>query len=176
MSAYLDCATEKGIYQHIRDGESCRICKDWIKKHDLKIKDGKVVNPPKPVQPPKPAAPAAPKARPKRAPRPKPEKPKTGRRVAQCGTTGGSRKHYADKTKPCEPCLEASRKYQRERRAKNGAKTRVSTELERVHGSLRGFQQHYRLKETPCEPCRIARNTYKSERRAIRRATSKKAA
>lgn len=143
MSAYLDCATEKGVYQHIRDGESCRICKEWLAA-------GKSVTAEKPK--PKPKRKAAPK------------KPATQRRVAKCGTTGGLRKHYTDKTTACDPCLEAGREYQRQVRIRNGAK-RQNTK-ERQHGTMIGVGQHKRAKEPICRPCKDARNAYQRARRA----------
>lgn len=161
MSAYLYCSTARGIEEHIRDGESCRICKDWIKKHDLKIKDGKVANPPRIITP-KAAQRKARKSQSSASPR-------AQARTAKCGTTGGLRRHYTDKTKTCDPCLEAGREYQRARRIKNGSKVNISATIERVHGSRRGWQQHHRLKEVPCEPCREAKNAYNRAQRAKKR-------
>ena len=149
MSAYLDCATEKGVYQHIRDGESCRICKEWVAA-------GKGITAEKPK--PKPKRKAAPR-KPKATPAP--------RRTAKCGTPSGLRRHYTDKTEPCDPCLESGREYQRERRAKNGArKNRKITERE--HGTMIGVGQHVRAKEPVCRPCKDARNAYQRHLRATR--------
>lgn len=42
----------------------------------------------------------------------------TGPRPAECGTPGGYRKHYRDRTEVCRPCRDAYNAACRERRAK----------------------------------------------------------
>lgn len=32
MSGYMYCATDRGIKEHIADGEDCRVCKDWMNR------------------------------------------------------------------------------------------------------------------------------------------------
>lgn len=181
MSSYLYCATERGIEEHIRDGESCRICKDWIKA-------GKPVTLPAGEQPAK----------------------RKTKRPAKCGTISGYQRHYNQKETPCDACKAAKSRYNRElygakdkpspeelnpcgtppaylrhkrrgeepcepcreafnsaTRARQAAKRRAKGIEPRIkpreHGSMTGYRQHLKHKETVCDPCRDAYNKVQRE-------------
>lgn len=154
MSSYLYCATERGIEEHIRDGESCRICKDWIKA-------GKpVTTPTGRIEPPKK------KKNPNKVRRVE-ETNRTRRAEAQCGTRSGYSRHYDRNEEACRPCKDAQAEYGREQRRKRGIKPLSLNERE--HGTPRGFRQHIGRKEEPCQPCRDAINKQRREERAAKR-------
>lgn len=103
MSAYMYCATEAGVTQHIRDGESCPVCKDWMRQVGGRLVKGKLVLP-------------APK-------QPKPYKqrvtnipPGTPRKEIPCGTIHGYDRHKRLGQDPCDPCREKYNAFKREER------------------------------------------------------------
>lgn len=137
-----DCATDMGVDYHIKNGQSCGICKQWVKDGRPKttLKMIKAARKPKP----QPVA--------KQKPKPAPRKP---REVKPCGSISAYDRHRRSGEQPCEKCLEAKRVYNRElakkRRSGNHKSTRA---LPREHGSERGVHQHYRYSDKVCDLCK----------------------
>jgi len=145
------CGTQRGVEEHIRDGDDCRVCKEWLK-------NGATSTGPNGQQ-----TPAAKRVK---------ASPATPRKVAECGTNGAYQRHRRNGETPCEPCVEARRVYNREKkrieREKAGVKPRQI--LPREHGTLRGYRQHKSLGEPKCDPCKEAHNADERARRAKRAA------
>lgn len=168
MSSYLYCATPRGPEEHIRDGESCNICKDWMKQVEAKIVNGKVVVPVKAK--PKVEAPKEPVVRAKKPAKPRRvEEPKRVRNaVAKCGTRSGYLRHLKLKETACQPCKDAQSEHGRAQRRKKGIRPLEINERE--HGTPRGYRQHMARHETPCQPCKDAINKLRRDERAAKRA------
>lgn len=172
MSWYLDCATQKGVYLHIRAGESCRVCKDWVKR-------GKPVVTPADLKP-KVVTPKPSKAPVKRE-YSRPAKPRAPRKisaVANCGTIAGWRRHKDRGEEVCEPCRVEKNRYNREnyRRLQEGGVKRPTGRQPdpREHGTAKGRDQHRRNNEETCRSCKDAYNAYMRSRTAARRAEAKR--
>lgn len=157
MSSYLYCGTPRGPEEHLRDGESCRVCKDWMKLVGAKIVNGKVIAPkPKPIPEPKPVKK---RARPKREPR-KVE-------LAPCGTIGAYNRHRRKGEPICDPCREAQRINQKQRRDRikaERANTPLTPAVTRDKcGTRAGANYHRDHGEHKCEPCKEAERAYARE-------------
>jgi hypothetical protein len=59
-----------------------------------------------------------------------------------CGTYGGFQRHYRRKEPPCDACVKAKRRYDRERFARLA-----------VCGTEKGYRRHLRAKEPACPAC-----------------------
>lgn len=159
MSSYLYCATPRGIEEHLRDGESCRVCKDWMKLVGAKIVNGKVIAPkPKPIP--------APKPKPKRA-RPKTVREPRKVELAPCGTIGAYNRHRRKGETICDPCREAQRINQKQRRDRikaERANTPLTPAVTRDKcGTRAGANYHRDHGEHKCDPCKEAERAYARE-------------
>lgn len=91
--------------------------------------------------------------------------PHPGSVLEPCGTIGAAFRHWKAGEKPCEPCREARRAYDREykrrRRAANppAPKPRKSQPC----GTRAAAQRHYSRGEPMCEPCRLAKLAYEKQ-------------
>src|SRR5690606_21478194 len=156
-----------GPESHIRNGESCRVCKDWMKQVGAKIVKGKVIAPkPKPVKVTK-----------VREPKPRP-RTYTTRNEVRCGTHQGYDKHRRRGETPCQPCRDAHNARQREynkRRAlernangTNKIRSKYNNEYppipEELHGTMKGVGRHKHRREELCDPCKEAQATYARSR------------
>lgn len=152
--SYDYCATARGPEEHIRDGESCQICKDWVKNNGIIIRKGKVVNPPK-------VRVEAPKPKVKRAKR---ERKTYSQSLAPCGTTAAFDRHRRKNEAPCEPCKEAKRKESAERRARIKAENQnnpLQPPQQRSQcGTRAGANYHRDHGEQKCAPCLEAERAY----------------
>lgn len=155
--SYDYCASERGVTSHLTSGESCRICKDWMKQVGAKIVNGKVIAPkPKPIPAPKPKKK---RSRPKREPRQV--------ELAPCGTIGAYNRHRRAGEPVCDPCREAQRLDQKQRRARIKAE-RANTPLKPAVmrdrcGTRAGANYHRDHGEEKCEPCLEAQRAYNRE-------------
>jgi hypothetical protein len=83
------------------------------------------------------------------------------------GTEIGYRRHLAERTVPCEPCLAYCRERQAEYRRRKGQRIQQPARC----GTTSGYLRHVKtLRETACETCKAAQATYMREWRARRRA------
>ena len=167
MSGYMYCATDRGISEHVRDGESCPVCRDWVKRGSPVI-----TGEPKPVKPkPKPAKPRTKRAYVHGG---KPKPPRKIKEIAECGTLSGWHRHKDQKEEICEKCRLEKNRYNREsyhRRQQSGEKLPTGRPPEpREHGTAKGRDQHRRNNEETCRPCKDAYNAYMRSRTAARRA------
>lgn len=138
MSGYMHCATPRGEEEHIRDGESCNVCKDWVRA-------GRPVT--------HPAGWIDPKAKKRKVKAGKLTKP-----VPACGTYEGWRGHRSRHQDPCNPCQQA--KYQRdaEKAAAKPKKPKVDPATRIEHGTPKGARQHDYYNIPICDPCKKARS------------------
>lgn len=166
--AYNHCATPRGPEEHLRDGESCQICKDWMKQVGAKIVKGKVIAPKPSI------APAATKR--VKAKRRKVERKPYNLVLEPCGTNAAALRHRRRGEPLCVPCREAKNAYAREigakRRRAEGKPVRPKV-VEREHGTLVGWRQHKNRDEEVCEPCRLAKSAQSRLEGRIRRAREK---
>lgn len=76
------------------------------------------------------------------------------------GEYRGYKQHIYRREEPCETCLQASRDYQRNKKASTAPNRRkpvnkpISIPID--HGTIRGYRQHLSLVEPLCGPCRQA--------------------
>jgi hypothetical protein len=70
------------------------------------------------------------------------------RQPAPCGTLRGERRHRRAGERPCEPCLEARRAYNRDRY--------VHRRVFEPCGTDGAYQRHLRNGEDTCDACRAA--------------------
>lgn len=148
MSGFMYCATARGVEEHIRDAESCRVCKEWVKAG-------------RPVTPPAGVKPAGVKPAPVKKKR-RVTRTSTRRSEVQCGTNGGFQRHYRQGEEACEPCKEAKREYNRGYRPKNTTPREL-----KPCGTRAAYQRHKLAGEEPCEACKIG-NREDSRRRQER--------
>lgn len=156
MSWYLDCATAKGVELHLRDGESCQICKDWMKAVGARIVKGKVIAP-------------KPKTAPITTKQPKPKRAQRERKTASlepqpCGTPAAALRHKRKGEELCEPCKEAKRKESRDRRARIKAERESNplkpAQLRSQCGTRAGANYHRDHGEQRCTECLEAERAY----------------
>lgn len=169
MSSYQWCGTQAGVDAHIRDGEQCSFCRDWVKR-------GKPVVTGKPAPKPKPKQ-STPRVKRAYVHGGKPKPPRKIAEVANCGTIAGWRRHKDRKEEVCEPCRLEKNRYNREnykRLQEGGEKRKTGRPSDpREHGTAKGRDQHKRNNEETCRPCKDAYNAYMRGRTAARRAEKK---
>lgn len=156
MSWYLDCATAKGVEQHLRDGESCQICKDWMKAVGAKIVKGKVIAPPPPkIQTVTKVAKA------------KKTRGEYNVELKPCGTSAAYIRHRRRGEKPCKACAKANAKQSQEARAKlkkHLAENPLNpSQLYPQCGTRNGAVKHRKLGEEKCDACKKAEREYNRE-------------
>lgn len=159
MSSYQWCGTQSGVDAHIRDGEDCAYCKDWVKRGS-------------PVITPESLAPKVAKVKPVKA------KVKRARVVKERehGTLPGYRQHRKYGEPVCDPCREAfnaDKRAWREKKRANGELPPVACfppRGVRVHGNRRGGQQHRRNNEPVCDECKVGERAELNASRAEKRA------
>lgn len=163
--SYNHCGTPAGPESHIRNGESCQVCKDWMKQVGARIVKGKVIAPkPKPVKVTK-----------QRESKPKLRQPRTSDLIH--GTTAGYHKHRSRGETPCQPCKDANAEYARALRRKNPPKPAQNPRqlAEIIHGTVAGASLHKYRGEKPCDSCREAMNAYCRKRYYEKRGSAPKA-
>ena len=170
MSQYLYCCTPRGEYEHIRDGEACHACRDWVKA-----------------------------GRPQTTGNTPATAGSTKKRRHECGTVSGARSHQVKGETVCEPCQEAwdkqkaenghgcgtpggASRHQRKgepvcapcKAAKSAAakerRDRLKKEREGkpkappvardICGTYRGYKRHQYYYEEPCDACKAAISEY----------------
>lgn len=160
MSSYQHCATPRGPEEHLRDGESCQICKDWMKQVGAKIVKGKVIAP-KPVIIPEP------KPKKKRTPRPRQASKTRSIEYRPCGTIAAYDRHRRAGETICEPCKEAKRiesKKRRDRDKTERENTPLKPAVTREQcGTRAGANYHRDHGEHKCGPCLEAQRAYNRE-------------
>jgi hypothetical protein len=84
-----------------------------------------------------------------------------------CGTVAAERRHRAAGEPICDPCRDAARVYDRERKRIRRIENPVPPK-QRKHkpcGTHAAAIRHYERGETLCEPCRQAKSEYEKARR-----------
>lgn len=154
--SYNHCATARGPEEHLRDGESCQICKDWMKQVGAKIVNGKVIAP-------------KPKVAPITTKQPKPKRAQRERKPASlelqpCGTPAAADRHRKKGEPICDPCKEAKRIESRDRRARIKAeresKPLKPAQIRSQCGSRAGANYHRDHGEQKCTECVEAERAY----------------
>lgn len=144
MSNFYPCATELALKYHMNRNEPCRTCREWW----ARVQAGEAAL----------AAPAAP----------------SKRRVAQCGTPSGAKKHRREHTEMCQPCRDAENGKSRDWKAnKNGTKG-LGRPITNGCGTAAAASRHRKNDEPMDEACAKAEKEYNAER--YQRASARKKA
>lgn len=93
--------------------------------------------------------------------------PHPGSVLEPCGTIGAAFRHWKAGEKPCEPCREARRAYDREYKRKRRAANPPERKPRKSQpcGTRAAAQRHYARGEPLCEPCKAAKAAYEKQLR-----------
>lgn len=99
------------------------------------------------------------------------------RELKPCGTLAAYRRHYLHGEKPCEPCAEANRAYQKELYRQRNPNPRPTGRPETAKcGTRSGYMAHRRRNELACQACLDATAAVQRSYRAAAKAAAEKQA